>query len=95
MNYPARVKIGDRWYRVRFVKLIRKDTTILGLFDPIRLEILISKGQSPDETLKTFLHEVHHGFEYEYDIRIRHKDIYKLEEAYFDFICANSDAFYK
>ncbi len=95
MKYPKSLRIGDRVYRIRFVKLIRKDKNTLGLFDPSRLEILIAKDQSPDETLKTFLHEIHHGFEFEYDIKIRHRDIYRLEEAYFDFICANSEAFYK
>lgn len=95
MKYPSRLRIGDRWYRIRFVKRIRKDPNTLGLFDPNRIEILIKRGQSSDETLKTLLHEIHHGFEYEYDIRIKHEDIYRLEEAYFDFICANSEAFYR
>lgn len=95
MKYPSRLKIGDRTYRVRFVSCIRGDPDTLGLFDPNRIEILIAKGQSRDETLKTLFHEIMHGFEYEYDIPVKHKAIYRLEECFFDFLCANSEAFYK
>lgn len=101
MNYPKSLKIGDRTYRIRFVKSIRGckkdigDGATVGLFDPFRIEILIRIGQSPDETLKTLVHEVMHGFEYEYDIKISHKGVYKMEEAFFDFLCANSDSFFK
>jgi hypothetical protein len=94
-GYPAKLKIGDRTYRIRFVKLIRNDKSVLGLFDPNRIEILIKKDQSHDETLKTMLHEICHGFQYEYDINTTHKSVYQMEEALFDFICANSEALSK
>lgn len=95
-NYPSTLKIGDRTYKIRFVKSIRrcnkpvgKGATV-GVFDPARIEILIKKGMSKDETLKTLLHEITHAIEYEYEITISHKGVYKFEEAFFDFICANS-----
>lgn len=95
-NYPERLKIGDRWYRIRFVKSIRRCTkqvgkgATVGLHDPARIEILIKAGMSHDETLKTLLHELVHAIEYEYEIKISHSGVYKFEEALFDFICANS-----
>ena len=97
--YPSRLKVGDRCYRIRFVKSIRKCNrpvgkgATVGLFDPARIEILIKAGMSKDDTLKTLLHELVHAIEYEYDIRISHKGVYLFEEALFDFIAANSDIF--
>lgn len=92
--YPTKLRIGDRVYKIRMVKCIRKDVNTLGLFDPARIEILIKSGQSSDETLKTLLHEIFHGFEYEYEVTVKHKDIYKLEEALFDFLSANSESLF-
>lgn len=95
MKYPATLRVGDRTYRIRFVKSIRrcnrpvgKGATI-GLHDPARVEILIKQGLSEDDTLKTLLHELVHAIEYEYEIKISHSGVYKFEEALFDFICAN------
>lgn len=98
MNYPKKLIIGDKTYRIRFVKRIReckKPATVkgstVGLHDPNRLEILIKLGQSKDEVLKTLIHELMHAFQVEYDINTSHKSVYQMEEALFDFICANSD----
>lgn len=94
-QYPSSLRIGDRVYRIRFVKSIRgcrrevgKGATV-GLHDPARIEILIKAGMSQDDTLKTLLHELVHAIEYEYEIKISHSGVYKFEEALFDFICAN------
>jgi hypothetical protein len=94
-KYPSRLRIGDRDYRLRFVKSIRrchrqvgKGATV-GLHDPNRIEILVKEGMSEDDTLKTVLHELVHAIEYEYEIKISHSGVYKFEEALFDFICAN------
>jgi Zn-dependent peptidase ImmA (M78 family) len=95
-NYPKSLRIGDRNYRLRFVKSIRgckrgsvRGST-LGLFDPNRREILIKQGLSEDETVRTLLHEILHAFEEEYDVHLPHLNaVYVLEEALFDFICAN------
>lgn len=100
MNYPKTLKIGDRTYRVRFVKSIRgcKKTgkgALVGFYDPRRLEILIKDvGQSKDEILKALIHEVIHGIHNEYGIRLSHKGVYKMEEAFFDFLSANSDSLF-
>ncbi len=95
MKYPKRLKIGDRYYRIRFVKSIRGcnkpigQGAIVGLCDPNKYEILIKIGMSDDETTKTLIHELGHCFENEYDINISHKAVYQLEEAMFDFLVAN------
>lgn len=98
MRYPSKLKIGDRYYRIRFVKSIRGDKrpveaegTTIGICDEDRAEILIRKELSADMKLKTLLHELWHSMEFEYNIKISHKAIYQYEEALFDFICANSD----
>ena len=95
-EYPKTLKIGDKTYRLRFVKSIRrcklpvgKGATV-GLHDPNRLEILVKSGMSVDDTLKTIIHETIHAIETEYDIKISHRDVYKFEEAIFDFLCANT-----
>jgi len=100
MNYPKTLKIGDRTYRIRFVKSIRGckkpvgSGAIVGLYDPSRIEILVKQGMSRDDTLKTLFHEIVHAMEYEYDIKIAHSGVYKFEEALFDFIAANSEALF-
>lgn len=94
-EYPKRLRIGDRYYRLRFVKSIRGcrrgnvEGAILGLFDPNRREILVKNGLSSDESLKTIIHEVLHAIEDEYDIPLPHSAVYSLEEALFDFFAAN------
>lgn len=101
-GYPSKLKIGDKVYRIKFVKQIReckkpasqKGATV-GLHDPNRLEILIKNGQSHDEIVKTLIHEIFHAFQVEYDINTSHKSVYQTEEALFDFICANSEELFK
>lgn len=101
MSYPDKLKIGDRHYRIRFVKSIRgcrkpvgKGATV-GLCDEARREILIKRGLSADETLKTLLHELLHAMEFEYSIKMPHEAVYQYEEALFDFFCANSEKLFK
>lgn len=94
--YPTELKVGDRVYRIRFVSSIRgcrklgKGST-MGIHDPNRCEILLKKGMSTDDTLKTLFHELVHALQFEYKIKISHEDVYKFEEAIFDFLWANSD----
>jgi len=102
VSYPERLKIGDRWYRIRFVKSIRgcrkpvtaKGTSV-GLCDEARGEILIRNELTSDEKLKTLLHELIHAMEFEYQIKMPHAAVYQYEEALFDFFCANSRALHK
>lgn len=102
MNYPERLKIGDRYYRIRFVKSIRgckksvlSKGTNVGLCDEARAEILIRAELTTDEKLATLIHELIHAMEFEYQIKIPHEAVYQYEKAVFDFLCANSEILYK
>lgn len=89
-GYPKRVKIGDNWYRVRVVKKIQGSSTkYAGMFYPNSRLICLLADQSDDELFKSYVHEVIHAFEDEYDIKIAHSGVYKFEEAIFDFFVAN------
>src|SRR5271166_2182645 len=88
-EYPKEVHIGEVTYRVRFVNKLDHELT-LGECDPGDLEIRIKKGQSREDTFKTFIHEMIHAVFDEAEIPIKHKHVYKLEEFLFDFIQKNS-----
>lgn len=88
-KYPRKILIRDTWYTIRFVKLIDKDKYCLGLCDWDTCEILIKKGQSKKETLRTFIHECYHAMEAEWNIDIKHKSVYKLERATFRLLLDN------
>lgn len=87
-QYPTSLKVKDEEYRVAFVADIAGDNTV-GQCDPGNRVIHIENGQSREEMLKTFIHETLHALEFEYDIKISHKAIYKLEIAIFNFIRDN------
>ncbi len=44
---------------------------------------------SPYGLLRTFVHECLHALEFEYNIQIRHKTVYELEEAICAFLIDN------
>jgi hypothetical protein len=79
-DYPKELLIGDAIYRIRFVKKIDPTKKVVGLCDPCDKEILILQGLSPLERFKSFIHEILHALEYEYEIKMDHSLIYKLEE---------------
>lgn len=83
-DYPKELLIGDNIWKIKFVSLKKHDTKksiCLGLCDPEKKEILIRTGQDYVTTLNTIFHEVLHSLEYEYDIELNHKHVYKLGDA--------------
>ena len=88
-DYPTHVRIGDEEYRISFRKYIPKSDNAVGLCDPEKQVIYIKKGQSAAETYYTFIHEVLHAFEFELDIKLDHRTVYKLERALGDFCLQN------
>lgn len=83
-DYPKEIVVGDSIYRVRFVRAIgdapkgsEKET--LGLCCPGEKEILVKQGLGALERFSTFVHELLHAVEFEYEIEIPHKLIYQLE----------------
>lgn len=88
-EYPTHVLINQEHYSVRFVKVIRKEKTCLGICDPERREIMIKIGQTKEETFKTFLHELLHAIEFEYELKIKHKLVHALEDPIFKLLVEN------
>lgn len=80
-DYPREITVGDNTWRVRFCRRIPDHgPEVLGLCHFTDKIIYIKLGQSPEERLSTFFHEVIHAFTEEYGIHVPHKLIYKLEK---------------
>lgn len=89
-DYPKSLVIGDQVYKVKWVKDFKRGGNTLAECDPSDLTITIKTGQSREETMKCFIHELLHAVvEFEGDIDIPHSLIYKLEEPIFRFIKDN------
>lgn len=89
-QYPKTVKVADEIYKIKFVRKVPgQDENTMGLCDPETRVISIKLGQSVTETFNTFIHEVLHAFEYEYDLEVPHKLIYAFERALSDFLLTN------
>lgn len=85
MRIPRELRIGDGEWRVKFCRLIDPGThysnEIQGDCDPSEKVIRIKTNQSPHTRLETFLHEILHAFEFEYEFELGHPLIEKLEVA--------------
>lgn len=84
-QYPKRVHLKGETYKIKFVKGLKD----LGNTDASKNLIRIRKGMSNTETFKTVIHEILHLLEFEWPIRLKHKTVYKLEEAIFSFLLDN------
>jgi len=80
MKIPSqlRIKKGVAYEVVR-QDLIKNDPDCLGLCDGDARIIFIKSNLSEAEELKTFIHEAFHALEFEFDIKIPHSTIHKLE----------------
>lgn len=88
-DYPKELLIGSQVYKIKFVRKF-KDKEQVGECDPETKEIKIKCGLGSKDTLKTFIHELCHAiFEFENDIELKHKLIYKFEEPIYQFILDN------
>lgn len=83
MKLPKQLLVGDGVWTVKMVRRIgydnKTDKETLGLCDPAESLILIKMGQGKRATFETFIHELMHALEFEYDFRMEHKLIYNLE----------------
>lgn len=86
-QYPKTIHINDEIYEIKFVKKLA--TKEVGECDPQTRVIKIKLGMGAPETFTTFIHEVLHAFEFEYDLNVDHPTIYKLEKAITDFLLTN------
>lgn len=88
-RYPREIRIGDDVYKVKFVTRIGPSRKILGLCDPANHTIRIRTGQSPEETLKTFIHEILHAIEFSREVKLSHELVYQLEQCLYDVLVDN------
>lgn len=98
-SYPKQIVVGDQIWDVKFVKtnsFSKLEEGLLGMADPSDRVILIRMGQSKEETLSTFLHEVMHCFEFEGEFKgcpnMYHKFIFETEGWWAKFLADNCTA---
>lgn len=90
-EYPKSIRVKDTDYAIKFKRRIQAPDgdAAVGLFDPSEHIISLKIGQTVGELYYTFIHEVVHAFEVEYDIKLAHKDVERLEKAIGDFLLVN------
>lgn len=82
MKLPSKVRIKPKVsYQVVWSDCVAGNTEIRGLCEQGKRQITILTGMSPQLTTETFIHEVFHALEFEYEIEIPHKSIHLLEGA--------------
>ncbi len=84
-DYPKELHIGGDTYKIVFAKNIG----FSGDCDQGKHRIRIKAGMSKNETFRTFLHEALHAIEFSIPVKIKHKTVYKLEEAIFNLLVDN------
>jgi hypothetical protein len=79
-DIPRELLIGDGIWTVKFVRKVPQVEKgyLLGLCDPCDRIIYIRQGQSYIDRADTFLHELIHALDFEYDLNIKHKTVYGL-----------------
>jgi len=87
-DYPRQVVVGDSIYDVKFVRKIDADNT-LGLCCSGSKTIWIRQKQTRQDTFLTFIHELLHAIEFEYELNIEHKLIHDLEKPIADLLFDN------
>ena len=88
-DYPKSLILGEEVYTIRWVRKF-KDPKVVGECDPHARGIRLKLGESREETFKTLLHEVCHGLlEFEHDLKVKHKLIYGMERALYQFLIDN------
>jgi hypothetical protein len=84
MKIPSRVRIKSKvFYNIVWQETIADDAECLGLCDPGTRTIFLKLNQAESEVIKTFIHEMIHALEAEYQTPIPHRIVYTLEEGIF------------
>lgn len=92
MEIPSKVRITRRiHYEVLWVQEFHNCPDTLGECRPNEKQIVLKVGQTPDQLLKTFIHEVFHAFKFEYPSlkKLGHREIYGLELPIYNFLKLN------
>lgn len=82
-DYPREIMIRDSLWAIRFVRKPPGTTDRYwndGLCDPSANTIYIRLGLDEHERFKTFVHEILHALEHEYELELPHHIVHALEE---------------
>jgi len=88
-QYPKTIIVGETEWQIKFFRNKKGLKNTSGLCDPSTNIIWLKQGQSHTELMSTYIHEVIHAFEDEYDCKMPHKMVYMLENATMNFLFAN------
>lgn len=89
-EYRTELHVNEETYSVRFVKNIPGEPkSTVGLCDPGQHIIWVRSNLTKNMLARTYIHELLHAIEIEYEIEIPHKVIYQLEKALADTLLAN------
>ena len=81
MRIPKKVRITSKVsYEIVYIEEFEDKTTV-GECRGEKNQIVLKIGQSKTDMFKTFLHEILHAIEYEYNVSLPHVAIYKMEDA--------------
>ena len=89
MKIPRLLTIkGAHWQVIitRTLKYGENGEELLGLCDPSTRCLYINKKQSERQQWITFCHEYCHAWEHEYEIKLGHRIIEKVESTMADFV---------
>jgi len=84
--------IGEYTWSVSFVKSIEygpRNKHLVGITDYYNKSIQLKTKEPKLDTYSTFIHELIHAIDDEYEINLDHDQVYKLEEAMMKFMLAN------
>lgn len=85
-----KLKIGRRTYKVTFEKApLLNDKSCRGYYMPDSKQIVLKRGMDKIEREETLIHEVLHGIEEEYNLKISHALIHELEKPLAAYIRSN------
>ena len=89
-SYPTEWHVGDETYTLKPVRKIPGESAdTVGLTDSEKKVIYIKKQLSKAQFFRTLVHELLHAVEIELGVRVRHKEIYKLEKGIADLLLMN------
>lgn len=89
-QYPTEYHVGSETYCLKLVSKIPDScSNTVGLTDSGKKMIYIRKGLSKAQFFRTLIHELLHAIEIELEIKVRHKEIYKLEKGIADMLLMN------
>lgn len=88
-DFPKEILVGETIFKIKFVNAIGEDCLGVCIKDGREGEILIERGQTPEERLSTYIHEVIHAYELTFRFKLSHKLVYRFEKIITDYLWVN------